>query len=430
MSMNANRFCSNCGSPAEPGQRFCADCGSAIDGTTTNPKPTELTPASSAPDFAAISTQQEAGPTYISEPPVSVPPPPPPPDLFQPTPPANYHTPQTPYQVVPDFARPQKGTTRKTGLSLLLLVLVVLVVLGAIGSTIYYLRSRNSSTAGQGANAGTTNTTATSTPATTTAGTVTFAPALSFIYADVQVSVLDVKQAPSFSDDSRIYGSPNVLRLDIKEESQTIDGGYYNYDYGAFTLVNADGTTISVSTNQTGPSINAGVSRTNWLDFATHGTLDVGQLQLRVGTDAEAQMNIPLQNKADLSKYQSKSHQINKQATYDNLTWTITSVTVSYSALGSQAKKGMVYVVISSRLDNNSGNYAFDSVGDNMRLQSGSTSSAPEKNTLPSSVRPGQTGVTGNTTFEVPQGSTDFTCNVLKGTIDNSPATSIQFQLQ
>jgi hypothetical protein len=65
-----------------------------------------------------------------------------------------------------------------------------------------------------------------------------------------------------------------------------------------------------------------------------------------------------------------------------------------------------------------------------MRLQSGSTSSAPEKNTLLNSLKPGQTGVTGNTTFEMPQGSTDFTCNVLKGTIDNSPATSIQFQLQ
>ena len=220
------------------------------------------------------------------------------------------------------------------------------------------------------------------------------------------------------------------MRLDIKEESQTIDGGFYNYSYSAFTLVKADGTTIAMSTNQTGSSINAGVSRTNWLDFTTNGTVDVSQLKLRVGADTEAQMNIPLQNKADLSKYQPKSYQMNKQATYDNLTWTITNVTVSYSALGSQAKKGMVYVVISSRLDNNSSNYAFDSVGDNMRLQSGSTSSAPEKNTLLNSLKPGQTGVTGNTTFEMPQGSTDFTCNVLKGTIDNSPATSIQFQLQ
>jgi len=29
----------------------------------------------------------------------------------------------------------------------------------------------------------------------------------------------------------------------------------------------------------------------------------------------------------------------------------------------------------------------------------------------------------------MPQGSTALTCNVLQGTIDNSPATSIQFQL-
>src|SRR5439155_8912601 len=57
--MNANRFCSNCGSPSDPSQRFCSNCGSAIDGTTGNPQPTELKPGSSAPDFSAISTQQE-----------------------------------------------------------------------------------------------------------------------------------------------------------------------------------------------------------------------------------------------------------------------------------------------------------------------------------------------------------------------------------
>src|SRR5579859_4044586 len=105
MSMNAMRFCSNCGSPAEPGQRFCADCGSAIDGTTANPEPTELKLGPSAPDFTAISTQQEMRPTYISGSPV----PPPPPDLFQPIPLTDYQIPHTPYQVAPDFARPQKG---------------------------------------------------------------------------------------------------------------------------------------------------------------------------------------------------------------------------------------------------------------------------------------------------------------------------------
>ena len=173
------------------------------------------------------------------------------------------------------------------------------------------------------------------------------------------------------------------------------------------------------------------MSRTNWIDFATGGTLDVNKLTLHVGADTEAQMTIPLQNHTNLGKYyQPVPYSINKQATYNNLTWTITNVTVSYSALGSQAKKGMMYVVISSRLDNNSAKASYDSVGDNMRLQSGSTSSAPEKNTLSGSVSAGQTNVTGNTTFEMPQGSTDFTCNVLKGGIENSEPTSITFQVQ
>src|SRR2546429_3182406 len=73
---------------------------------------------------------------------------------FQSAPPANYQTSQTPYQVVPGFARPQKGATRKTGMRFLLLILVLLVVLGVVGSTIYYLRGRNSSTTGQGVSNG------------------------------------------------------------------------------------------------------------------------------------------------------------------------------------------------------------------------------------------------------------------------------------
>lgn len=434
MSTNANRFCPNCGSPADPLQRFCANCGSAIDATTASPLPTALKLGSSTPDLAASPTEERTGPTQVSGSPTPIPPPPPPQaNGFQSS--TNYQTPQIPQtpQGVPDFARPQKGAASRRGGRLLLLILVLVVVVGAIAATFYYVRGKNSSsTPGSGASQGSSSTTTTGTDATTipSAGTVTFSPALSFIYADVQVSILDVKQAGSFADDTGIYGSPGVLRLDVKEASQPIDTGYYNYSYTAFTLVKADGTTITESSSQTSASISAGVSRSNWLDFTTNGNVDVSKLTLRVGAATEAQMNIPLQNNADLNKYQPKTYNINQKAPsqYGYVTWTITTVTMSYSALGSQAKTGMVYVVISSRLDDNSSTNSYDSVGTYMRLQTGDTSAAPENNTLPGSVAANQTNVTGNTVFEVPQGSTNFTCTVAS----NGPGTttvSIQFQL-
>jgi zinc-ribbon domain len=455
MSNNVNRFCPNCGSPADPGQRFCANCGSAIDVTTVNPHPTALTPGpgSSAPNLASFPTEQEAGPTQISS--AASIPPPPPPGMYQSyqTPQSstaadyqNSSTPQTPlssYQPVPDFARPQKKAVRRTGVRLFLVVLVLLLILGATG--FWYLKfgpgagntangiNTNHSTATVGATP--TATPTSTTPAATAAvnaTTVAFAPVPSFIYADVQVSVSDVKEAPGFPDDANnSYNNPGLVRLDIKEASQPIDGNYYTYSYNAFTLVKADGTTLQESGQLTDASISAGVSRSNWLDFVVNGNVDINKLILRVGAASEAQMDIPLQNGVDLSKYQPKTYQINKQSTYDGVTWTITSVTVSYSALGLQAKTGMEYVIIASRLDNNSAKTAYDTVGGNMRLQSGSTSSTPEQNTnvLTDSIASNQTGVTGNTTFQMPQGSTNFTCNVLKGTDDGADPTSIQFTL-
>src|SRR5262249_53542262 len=141
MSTNANRFCPNCGLPAEPGQRFCADCGSAIDATTVNPNPTEFKPGSSTPDLNTFPPGQEAVPPspYISGAPTPTPPPqPPPPDVFQSsTTVDNYQTPQPSYQPVPDFARPQKGATTRTGIGLLGILAVVVALILIAGGAFY-----------------------------------------------------------------------------------------------------------------------------------------------------------------------------------------------------------------------------------------------------------------------------------------------------
>ena len=240
MSTNANRFCPNCGSPADPGQRFCANCGSAINVTTVNPDPTEFKQRASAPDLGAFPPSQEpVPPSYTPGSPMSLPPPPPP-DLFQSTTMANYPTPQPPppYQPVPDFARPQKGATAKTGIGLLLVILIIVVVLViAAGGTYFYIQGKNSTNSQNNTNGGNTsktaksNTSTTPTPTTTlSAGTVTFSPALSYIYANVKVSILDVKQADTFSDDSGYYSddSGDYYGTVIAVQQELAKLGYYH----------------------------------------------------------------------------------------------------------------------------------------------------------------------------------------------------------
>ena len=483
--MNANRFCSNCGSRAEAGQRFCSNCGSVVDAQAVNPQPTELKAGAGETNIPTVNIGQSgisagvpdnttaspaSGPNFAQSSSGSMIPPPPPDiyqsDLYQSPTVADFpvqaaqqaiqyqYSLTPPPSAVPDYARPQ---SKRKGGNVLLLLLALLVIVGAGSFTYLYatgtIKFGNSGSKQQGpasssvaqnnntVTAGVTPTISADTPtagatATTSttsapsAATVTFTAPLTFTYADVQVSVMDVKQANTFSDDTDYYDTgTSVLRLDLKESTQTTTADFYNYDYSAFILELPDGTTVASKNSRADSSIDSGVNRLNWLDFEMNSTQDVSKLKLRVGLQTEEQMEIPLKNGVDLSKYQPKVYQVNKSVMYGDLNWTITKVTVKYSALGKQAKSGFVFVIISSKLDNNSSNDSYESVGDNMRLQANGISATNEGNSLPYSVSARQTGVTGDTTFEMPQGATSFTCALLQGSSAGYNPVSIQVQL-
>jgi Domain of unknown function (DUF4352) len=418
MSMNTNRFCPQCGSPTDPSQRFCGNCGSAVDVTTVNPNPTELKAGPSTPDLAALSTQQGPGPGPISG--VAAPIPPPPPDIFQSATTADYQAPQVPYQVVPDFARPQKGATRRTGLRFLIAFLVLLLVLGAIGGTIYYLRGKNSSTSNNTSNANNTNAYASTSTNTGTAvtpvptggssgqaspinGTIT--------YRSVDITIISVDQQEKYNDDSSSQ-SPYLLRISIKEHNASKNSVYLFYNE-SFRLVEADGTQVAPVRAQDGGGISQDVVRSNWVDFPVNSKLNVSKLILRIGTNTEHQIDVPLQQNPNLSQYQPITVKPNATLQYGGVNWTVTQATAQLSAEGTQATAGNRYIVLTLKADNPSNSSFYPFPSDNFRLQAPDVTTAPANSTLPSSIAAGSSGATGTVTFLMPQNDKAFTLTFL-----------------
>jgi hypothetical protein len=299
---------------------------------------------------------------------------------------------------------------RQIGCGLLSVILVVLLLCGGVSYLGYnWLKGlANSPSSGntsstQSSNSGNT-TDGTSTPAPIKTTSLSGSRPLAFIYSDVKITLLDAKQAASFSD-GVTPPKPGVIRISFKEEQDGTKAAYYSYS-DVMRLILPDGTILAPIT-------------------AKNGTV-------RVGTDAEAQMQIPLKANADVSKYQPKTVTLNKQTTYTGLSWTLTSASMRWSANGKHAEKGMIYVITSLKIDNTSAQDFYGSPGDYLRLKSGDVTSAPSGDiTIPVVIEKGKTGATGECAFLIPQGSTDFTLIFLSTpAISGSQQTSIPFQVQ
>ncbi len=91
--------------------------------------------------------------------------------------------------------------------------------------------------------------------------------------------------------------------------------------YGdSMRLILPDKTTIAPTNEQYGISPQEGTSRTNWIDFAVSPVIKVDQLTLRLGSEREAQMEIPLSSKANLTVFQPKTVNPNASTHYDGMT--------------------------------------------------------------------------------------------------------------
>jgi len=170
-------------------------------------------------------------------------------------------------------------------------------------------------------------------------------------------------------------------------------------------------------------------TQSNWWDFPISTSVKISDLTLRLGTDSQAQMEIPLTGKADVSQYQPKTSHPNTQTHYAGLTWTVTEATLTWSADGGQADKGMRYVSVTVKIDNPSSSAFTRYYGDYLRLQAGATTSAPTAfGTIPG-IPAGSSGATGSASFPVPAGYTTYTLLFLAFPTIGVSQASVTFQI-
>ncbi len=435
MAQSSPTPCPQCGTLIAAGQRFCSNCGASAD------------PGFSKPTAAASGEHYSQVPEMPTE--FSVPPPPPESSYSQsaqPTPPPpgsmysqpqqapsnpvpnTYYPQQQGYQATPGpapaYAKPVKDSSKSVlgqmGCGVLLLILLIVGICGGVGFFVYrYAISAASSTTssytsttnGTGGNG-----TPQAIPTTTTQinSTVT--------YASSDVTVVNVQKASSFSDDDTTSSSPYVVRLNIKEHNPTTNDVFLFYNDN-FHLILSDGSSVAATREHESGSLGQAVTRNNWVDFPVSTNVDVSKLTLRIGGANEAQMDIPLTGSADVSKYQPKTITPNSAFTYAGLNWTLTSVTSSLSAHGKQADSGMRYIVVTLKANNPTKSDYYVFASDNIRLQTGTTTSPPTDNTLTSAIAAGTSGSTGTVTFLMSQSSSSFTLVMLPRT-DTTPAAT------
>ncbi|TMF45897.1 MAG: hypothetical protein E6I32_12365 [Chloroflexi bacterium] len=177
-------------------------------------------------------------------------------------------------------------------------------------------------------------------------------------------------------------------------------------------------------------AIAPGKTQTNIVDFAVSTSDTIAQLTLRMGAANEAQMDIPLTGKADLSAYAPKTTPLNGQMLYFGLNWTLKSATTSLSIPGQQAARGMHYVILTLSVDNTLSQVAITgSPYDYARLQFGNTTVSPEESTLPVSFNTGVSGATGTLSFLIPQKSRAFTLILLPQGQKSTDQAATDFQL-
>jgi hypothetical protein len=423
MAQQSNRLCPKCNTPLATGQRFCSNCGSIVEPSAY--QPTELTPnsAGSLPEMG----------TYLD-----TPPPPPPAGSYPQSsmpPQANYQSPQMGYQPPPSYATPPKDSSKKVlgqiGCGVLAIIVLAVALCGGIGFFVYRSISSNASKISQ-----TTYTTGNTTGNSTNNATPTLAPATTspvnatIKYADVDTTIVDVKQAGGFSDDTSSPSGSLILRIDLKETNKTAHASSYIYG-DVVRLIMSDGTSVIPSDAQYNISPDAAVARTNWIDFPVSSKVDVTKLTMQWGKATEAQIVVPLTNNPDVTKYQPKTITPGTSTMYVGTKWTLVSATEQLSGDNEQAPKGQMFVILTLKIDNNSAQ-SFDAYpGDYIRLQTGDTKATAESDSIPLSAASGQTNQTGNALFLVPQGSTSFTFLLLaNASTGATQQSSIAFQIQ
>ena len=385
-------FCPMCGVPTMQGQRFCANCGQSFVSAppqganvpATNPRPSTPFPPTSQPAYQdpthATPSWHNTGPTAPASPPPS-------------------YTPA-----------PKKRAFGRTGCVLISLLLLILLGAGS------YLGAAALGIHLPGLGAG--NASQSSVTTTQMNTTVT--------YAGVKLTVLSAQQSQSFNDDPNTT-STGMVRLSIQEQNTTTVKVSWLYA-GIARLLLPDKTIVPPTFVRANVGIAPGATQKSTVDFAVPINDKVNQLTLRLGAANEAQMDIPLTGQAELGKYSPKTVQPNGQMLYMGLNWTLAKATEQLSIAGQQASKGMIYIVVTLKVDNTLSQQAITgSPYDYARLKAGNTTAAPKHTDLPVSFDTGEKGQSGTITFLVPSNGPTFTLIFLPQSGADQATTDFQF---
>ncbi len=372
------RFCPRCGSPTS-GQPICANCGLKIVPGRNDPNAQTM-----------VGYQQTSGPAQKP----------------------GSQTIDAPWDDQPASSpsTPKKRSFGRTGCLPVLLLLVVLGTASYFGAGLlgYHLP-------GLGGN--------TSQPAITTTpinSTIT--------YAGVDITILNVQQSESFVDDPNT-STTGMVRLRLQEQNKTNALVSWVY-YDMARLIAPGGINTAPTYVRAKIGVAAGATQRSIVDFAVPTSVVINKMTLRLGTVNEAQMDIPLTGKADLSQYAPKTTNLNGQMSYQGLDWTLTGATSGYYIDGHQAAKNMRYITVTLKVDNMLSQVAITGLPyDYIRLKSGNITAPPKVTTLPVSFEVGAMGKTGIVTFLMPQDSTTFTLILLPQSQSGFDQASTDFQL-
>jgi hypothetical protein len=437
MSQPSGRTCPKCGISIAASQRFCTNCGTVLEAQPQPPSQYGAQPPSQshpypqpAPPYAQ---QQQQAPSYVQPSQQQVPP-----YMQQPA--------QQQNPIAEAFGalgllfllrgfggrryagyRPQRQRSSCCGCLVLLVVLFL-----CIGVPSLYYASKTSITSiskglnfssGNSSSSGNSNSSNTTQPPITTMQINQTVP-----YGGVDITIVSAQQSKAFMDDLNA-GTTGVVRLNLKEDNKSTARGNYLYSDSA-RLILPDKTSVAPTNEQQYSGPDAGVSRTNWLDFPVPTNVQISQLTLQLGKDSEAQETFALTGKADITPYQPKTAQLSVVTHYAGLTWTVTEATVSLSFRGQQADKGMQYVSVTLKVDNPTSQTFRGYYGDYIRLKSGDITSAPTgDSTLPLGFDAGSSGSTGNVIFTMPSGSTSYTLILLNNPYNQYTQATANFQV-
>lgn len=247
-------------------------------------------------------------------------------------------------------------------------------------------------------------------------------------YAGVDVTLLNAQQAQNFIDDPHT-ASDGMLRLKLQEQNKTSVAATWDYTQSARLIIQGKAPVAPTYVKAKG-SIAPGATQTSEIDFAVANGGNLSQMIFQLGTDKEAQMQIPLNGQANLSQYQPQTAKQNGTTTYFGLDWTLTGSTTSLSIAGQQATSGMEFLTLNLSVDNTLSQEAISgSPFEYMRVKAGGKTVAPVSTTIPVSFASGATGKTGTATFLIPQNSASCSLIMLSQDSGGSGQASINFKL-